>query len=67
MEGIRLAVAKGNVYKGRKKIDFPKNWDEIYNKYKTREITGTKAMEILNLKRTTFYKLKNEFEKRKSE
>lgn len=62
MEGIRLAVAKGNVYKGRKKIDFPKDWDEIYNKYITREITATRAMEKLNLKRTTFYKLKSEYE-----
>lgn len=63
-EGIRLAVEKGNIYKGRKKIDFPEKWDEIYNKYKIREITANKAMEILNLKRTTFYKLKNEYENR---
>lgn len=62
MEGIRIAVAKGNVYKGRKKVDYPEKWDKIYNKYKTREITATRAMEILGLKRTTFYKLKNEYE-----
>lgn len=61
-EGILIAKKKGNVYKGRKKISYPKNWEEVYNKYKTREITGTKAMEILDLKRTTFYKLRNEYE-----
>lgn len=60
-EGIALAKAEGK-YKGRKKIDFPDNWEEIYNKYKTREITGTKAMESLALKRNTFYKLKKEWE-----
>lgn len=60
-EGIRIAKEK-NIYKGRKKIDYPKNWDEVYKKYKVRKITATKAMEILGLKRTTFYKLKNEYE-----
>lgn len=57
---------KGNVYKGRKTIDFPKQWEEIYIKYKTRELTANKAMELLNLKRTTFYKLKKEYEEKKN-
>lgn len=61
-EGILIAKKKGNVYKGRKKVPYPKNWEEVYNKYKTRQITGTKAMEMLSLKRTTFYKLRNEYE-----
>ncbi|MCE5221182.1 MAG: recombinase family protein [Clostridium sp.] len=60
-EGIKLAVEAGK-YKGRKKINYPEGWQEIYQKYKIREITGTKAIELLNLKRTTFYKLKNEYE-----
>ncbi|GCD10453.1 recombinase family protein [Clostridium tagluense] len=55
-EGIAIAVQEGK-YKGRKEIEYPANWTEIYDKYKTREMTGTKAMEILDLKRTTFYKL----------
>ena len=62
-EGIRIAKEK-NIYKGRKKIDYPKNWDEVYKKYKIREITATKAMEILDLKETIFYKLKNQYENR---
>lgn len=60
-EGIAIAKKKG-VYKGRKKIDFPKNWNDIYPKWKNREITGTKAMELLGLKRNTFYKLVKEYE-----
>ena len=60
-EGIKVAKDKGK-YKGRKKIEFPSDWEQVYNKYKTREITGTKAMEQLGLKRNTFYKLLKEYE-----
>lgn len=60
-EGIAIAKRE-HKYKGRKKVDFPHNWELIYNKYKIRELTGNKAMELLNLKRTTFYKLKKEYE-----
>ncbi|MCT4595066.1 MAG: recombinase family protein [Anaeromicrobium sp.] len=60
-EGIALAKAEGK-YKGRKKIDFPEEWEAIYNKYKIRDITATKAMELLDLKRNTFYRLKEDWE-----
>lgn len=60
-EGIALAKQKGK-YKGRKKINYPDNWKEIYDKWKSRELTGTKAMELLNLKRNTFYKLIKKYE-----
>lgn len=60
-EGIAIAVEEGK-YKGRKKIEFPTDWEEIYPKYKNREMTGTKAMEQLGLKRNTFYKLVKEYE-----
>lgn len=59
-EGIAIAKLEGK-YKGRKEIAKPDNWDEVINRWKVREITATKAMEELGLKRTTFYKLlKNE-------
>jgi len=60
--GIEKAKAEGK-YKGRKPISYPSNWKEVYDKYKTRELTGTKAMELLNLKRNTFYKLVKQYEK----
>lgn len=60
-EGIAIAKAKG-VYKGRKEIERPDHWEEIYSQYKSRELTGTKAMELLGLKRNTFYKLVKEYE-----
>ncbi|MCB2292140.1 recombinase family protein [Clostridium algoriphilum] len=63
-EGIAIAKAKGK-YKGRKKINYPLNWEEIYGKYKDRELTGTSAMELLKLKRNTFYKLVDEYKRTK--
>lgn len=54
-EGIALAVKDGK-YKGRKKVDKPKEWADVYELYITRQITGTEAMKKLGLKRTTFYK-----------
>jgi len=60
-EGIAIAKSKGK-YRGRKKIDFPAEWEQVYRQYKHREITGTRAMELLGLKRNTFYKLKEQYE-----
>lgn len=53
-EGIVRAKAKG-VYKGRKQISKPKNWQEIYSRYMNRKITANKAMELLELKGNVFY------------
>jgi DNA invertase Pin-like site-specific DNA recombinase len=60
-EGIAIAKENG-VYKGRKVIPYPNNWFIIYSQYKTRVLTGTKAMNILGLKRNTFYKLLKKYE-----
>lgn len=55
-EGISIAKQKGK-YKGRKCIAQPVNWNDVYSKWLQREITARKAMELLNLKTNTFYKL----------
>lgn len=60
-EGIAIAKQEGK-FKGRKKIDFPANWEEVYKQYKSREIKGNKAIELLGLKRNTFYSLIKEYE-----
>lgn len=53
-----IAAAKANNVKfGRPKIEKPDNWDEVISKWKNGEITAKKAMDILNLKRSTFYAL----------
>ena len=58
-EGIAIAKSKG-MYKGRKKVERPYNWDVVYPRWKNRELTADKAMALLDLKRNTFYKFVNE-------
>ena len=58
-----LAVKKQKGEKlGRPRIEFPSNWKKVYKQYKNRDITGAQAMKLLDLKKTTFYKLVKEFE-----
>ena len=42
---------------GRPTAEFPDNWAEVYEKWRNNEITATFGMEILGLKRNTFYNL----------
>ncbi|WP_035290435.1 recombinase family protein [Clostridium sp. KNHs214] len=60
-EGIAIAKSKGK-YKGRKKIELNYKFESIYVKWKNREITATKAMELLEVKRNTFYRRVKEYE-----
>jgi DNA invertase Pin-like site-specific DNA recombinase len=55
-QGIDTAKANGK-YLGRPKIEYPQEWECVYSEWKQGKITATKAMQMLNLKRTTFYKL----------
>ena len=47
---------------GRPTAEYPTNWEEVYTQWKDKVITAVKAMELLNLKRTTFYKLVKQYE-----
>ncbi|RAL21975.1 recombinase family protein [Thermoflavimicrobium daqui] len=67
-EGIALAKAQGK-HLGRPKIDLStlskdqrKLINENYPKWKAGEITAVKFMQILNLKKSTFYKIIKEYE-----
>jgi DNA invertase Pin-like site-specific DNA recombinase len=60
-EGIKIAKAKGK-HLGRPKAMFPEQWQDIYKAWKSDNITAVKAMERLNLKKSTFYKLVKEYE-----
>lgn len=59
-EGIRIAKDKGRKF-GRPRIDYPSNWNEVYTRWINKEITAVKAMEEMNLKKNTFYKLIKEY------
>ena len=53
-DGIAVAKKEGK-YKGRKKIQKPDNWQEVYTDWSRRKITAKKACELLKLKTNTFY------------
>lgn len=63
-EGIAIAKKKG-AYKnsGRKKIEYPSNWKEVFDLWQKRLITSKEAMKSLKLKNTSFYKLLNQYKK----
>ena len=61
-EGIEAAKKRG-AYKGRKPIDMPARFEDIYKRWKNAEITARKAMDILNLKTNTFYRMVKTYEK----
>jgi DNA invertase Pin-like site-specific DNA recombinase len=47
---------------GRPRVELPKNFKKVYRQYKNRDITAVQAMKLLDLKKTTFYKLVKEYE-----
>lgn len=57
-EGIAEKKARGewDDY-GRPNIKKPSNWDEVIAEWKAGKITAVKAMEKLQIKKTSFYKL----------
>lgn len=60
-EGIE-AAKKRKVKFGRPAAQFPDGWEQTYKSWKAGEITATAAMQKLELKRTTFYKLAKLYE-----
>ena len=53
-EGIEIAKAQGK-YKGRKRIEH-QDFDSVVSKWKKGDITATKAMNLLGMKKSTFYR-----------
>lgn len=54
-EGIAAAKAKGKKF-GRPAMKKPDNWDQVYGAWKRDEITARKAIEMLGMKTSSFYK-----------
>ncbi len=55
-EGIAAAKASGRQM-GRPQKEVPENWDSVYQQWEHGDITAKRAMELLEMKRTTFYKM----------
>lgn len=60
-EGIRIALNKGVKF-GRRKIELPSEFEIVYKDWKKEKITAVQAMEMLNMKRNTFYRRVKEYE-----
>lgn len=60
-EGIAIAKAQGK-HLGRPRAEYPNNWEKEYGVWKEGSQTAKVTMENLGLKRTTFYKLVNQYE-----
>ncbi len=63
-QGIAAAKAVGK-YLGRPKATYPDNFEIVYQSWVGKKITARKAMQELDLKPTTFYKLINEYKSKK--
>ena len=61
MEGTAIAVEQGK-FKGRKAIEYPKQWDKYYKMMKVNSMTGVEVMKLLDIRKTTFYKLIKQYE-----
>jgi DNA invertase Pin-like site-specific DNA recombinase len=60
-EGIDVALQNGTVF-GRPKVTVSEEFKEAYASWKAGEITAVKAMQEIEVKKTTFYKLVKEYE-----
>lgn len=60
-EGIKIAREKGIKF-GRRKIDPGEKFEEVYQEWKSGQITAVRAMEMLGLKSNTFYRRVKEYE-----
>lgn len=54
-EGIAIAKAEGK-YRGRKAKEKPDNYEEVMTLWKEDKITARRAMEMLGVKKDTFYR-----------
>ena len=59
--GKKVSLKTGKAT-GRPNAEYPSNWNEVYNQWKNGDIKAVKAMELLELKKTTFYKLVKQYE-----
>lgn len=62
-EGIEAARRKGK-HLGRPRLQIPDDFEEVYKRWKEKELTAKKAAELLGMSRTHFYRQVKRYEKR---
>jgi DNA invertase Pin-like site-specific DNA recombinase len=61
-EGIAVAKARG-VHLGRPRLELPKEWTKLYKRWKNGEIKAVEFMDMIDMKKPTFYKKVKEYER----
>lgn len=59
-EGIDAALQKG-VKLGRVPLSKPDNWEAVMQRVENQEITAVEAMRILNMKKSSYYKMRKRY------
>lgn len=59
-EGIKVALENGVKF-GRKEVEYPSKWNSVIKLVEAKEINNVEAMEMLGLKKTTYYKLLKQY------
>ena len=65
VDGKRISAKTGRPT-GRPNAEYPDDWECIYSQWQSGTVTATKAMQMLGVKRTTFYKLAKNYESRRT-
>lgn len=60
-EGIAIAKSEGK-HLGRPVLELPKEWDKLYKQWKANQIKAVEFMDIVGMKKATFYKKVKEYE-----
>ncbi|WP_129691479.1 recombinase family protein [Gottfriedia acidiceleris] len=60
-EGIAAAQKRGK-HLGRPKASTPENFATVYKQWKNNELSAVESMKVLNLTKSTFYKLVKQYE-----
>lgn len=64
VDGKKVSMKTGRPT-GRPSIQRPEGWEEVYTLWKSKQVTAVKAMEMLNLKPNSYYKLVKQYEQGK--
>ena len=59
-DGKKVSSKTGRLY-GRQSIKYPKNWESVIQLVDNKQINNLEAMQMLGLKKTTYYKLLKEY------
>jgi hypothetical protein len=64
IDGKRVSTKTGRPT-GRPLTEYPAKWEKVYGQWKAGDITAVTAMDLLDLRKNTFYKLAKKYEEHK--